>query len=1163
MRRFFGFFTLALLAWTSVPAVPAWGQAVLWEIGKFDQSSGEFNDNLDFRNPSVNPVFRVGKSTVKDWPAAQPGSMSKWGGGRAHPYTILFDLLSTPKGVYRLTISTLLEDARYPALLVEINGKAGLFYLDRKLSHYPGDGSAYSPVYGADQLEVTLPTSALRRGENRLVLTALDDPKDGEGDTALRYDALRLSQKPGGKTPPAPQAGAEPTVFYTTKDNKLAEITNVIVTLPEKVRKGKVALEVGKENFEATLSAEHDFGQQRFEFAVPELSGETPAVVSLNLNGPTHRWNVMLEPKRKWTIYLVPHAHLDVGYTDYQAKVYEVQSRNLDALEEEIRQDPDMRFSLDGSGIVEHYLSTRKPGARNTFLRLAREGKIAVPAQAANLLTGYATLEELIRSTDYAYSLHHRFGIPMDYANITDVPSYTWSYASILSALGLKYFAAASNNDRGPILYFGKWDEQSPFWWQGPDGNKVLMAYTRQYSQLWFTCGLPPQSATCRQGVPTFLQAFESPGYKPDTVLMFGSQFENTDLVPGEPEFVKKWNSDYAYPKFVLATFPDYFRYIEKNYGAALETVSGDGGPYWDDAPGTDAWYAALDRADQQRAPSAEEISTLATVLSPQLAPPRELIARTWDDLVLYAEHTWSSWGSYSRPESEETVRQFDVKHQRVMDARVAVNALADQSLSQLVDQIHLPARALVVFNPLNWTRSELVEADLDRGMALAEYPDMKLVPVEVMSHGPGYDHVRFLANGVPSFGYKCYRIGPATGQAEAAGEGAAAAGSSIENSFYRIEVDPATGAVRSLFDKEINRELVDPASPYKLDQYLYVSGGDERDTQIVHMRKSLPLASLTISPAANGRVAGVRRTPYGQVLTVEASGLHAPSIQTDIVLFDGEKKVEFVNHLKKEPVNNKEAVYFAFPVAMRKPAFTYDIQNGWVDPSRDMLKGAGLEWFSVQHWVKVSDGEAAVALVPIDAPLVTLGDINRGTWPEEFQPPSATVFSYAINNYWHTNTGRVQSGDFTFRYALTSGRELAPETLARFGRAAMTPFEVDELTDQDKFDNPDRPLSPAPSSFLEIDVPNVVLVNWKAANDGRGSIVRLLETAGRSATAHLNFPSFSLQRAWRTNAAEEGQEALRVSGSSVEVPLKPHEIVTVRVVVTKMSRESAVGSSE
>jgi len=1137
------------------PASTQANGTVLWEIGTFDQSSFEFKAKVDFSNPDDNPVFTVGQSRPdKDWPATHPGSENKTLGGRAHPYTILFDLAEAPQGRYSLTVSALLYSARVPNLMIELNGQKGLFYFDRKLSYYPGDLGAYSPIYGEGKLVMALPTAAFRQGQNKLVLTALDDSKDGPSDSELHYDALRLTQESGVESPSQPFVRVEPTVFYKEEKGVLREITEVTATVPAKFSSGKLELSVDGERLQAPLSGERDFGEYRLELGIPALSKPTAAAVRMNLDGKESTWNVTVNPKRKWTLYFVPHEHLDVGFTDYQAKVADVHNRNVDKLLGEIREHPEMRFNLDGSWIAKNYLATRNEAARKEFLALLREGKIALPAQEANLLTGYATLEELIRSKMYTHRLHREHGVPFDYANITDIPSYSWSYASILRAMGIKYFAAASNNDRAPILLYGRWNEKSPFWWQGPDGNKVLMAYTRQYSQLWFTCGLPPQAASARQSFPTFFQTFESPDYKPDIVLLYGSQFENTDLIPGEAPFVKSWNAEYAYPKFVITTFPEYFRAIEKNYGSALETVTGDGGPYWEDGMGTDAWYGAIDRSTQQRALSAEKSNTIATYLVPTLAAPRELIDRMWSQLVLFAEHTWTYWGGYSRPKSEESVAQLETKDHRVRDSYQIANSIIEQSLSEIANQIHMPATSLVVFNSLNWKRSELVEIDLDDGMTLQEHPGMQPVPVETLRRGNGYDHVRFLASEVPSVGFKCYQIARGTRPAShAPGESSESDENGLmENNFYRIEVDLSSGAIQSLYDKELKREIVDASSPYRLNQYLYVAGGDETRTQIVYMSKGLPHAKLSVSPSADGRILQRRRTPYGQVLTVAATGLHAPVIETDIILFDHEKKILLVNRLKKQPVSRKEAVYFAFPFAIHEPVFNYEIQNGWVDPSRNMLKGAGLEWFTAQHWVKVAGQDLEVGLVPVDSPLVTLGDINRGTWPQEFSPKSATVFSYVINNYWHTNFRRVQGGDFTFRYALTSGRSLAPDALAQFGRAAMTPLEINEVITNDKWENPSRPLPPQPTSFLEVDAGNVAVENWKVAEDGQGTVLRLLEVGGRAATARLRFPLLELHQAWVTTAMEVNQHEITVQGQSLEVNLKPHEIVTLRILASK-----------
>ena len=111
--------------------------------------------------------------------------------------------------------------------------------------------------------------------------------------------------------------------------------------------------------------------------------------------------------------------------------------------------------------------------------------------------------------------------------------------------------------------------------------------------------------------------------------------------------------------------------------------------------------------------------------------------------------------------------------------------------------------------------------------------------------------------------------------------------------------------------------------------------------------------------------------------------------------------------------------------------------------------------------------------------------------------------------------------------------------------------LELQQVLKTDKYGNPERPLSPAPTSFLQVDAPNVAVENWKTAEDGHGAIVRLVEVGGTSADVRLNFPLFDLQQAWRANAVEEDQEELPVSPHSLEVKIHPHEILTVRVAAT------------
>ena len=1114
-------------------------ETVVWRLGKFDHASAEFHG----AGRQTVVVDANAADAAALWPAMQAGSQNTRDRAQAAPRTIRFRLAGAPHGSYTLDLAVMLGYPRVPYLQLELNGTAGLVYLNRQLS-YHAEGRMDSPVCGEARERIPIPADLLKAGENELRITAIDDAPDENGDSYIGWDALQLLSGDKADHTAEPEMTVEPTVFYTAGNGRTNELVDVTVSFPAIVRQGSFAFALGGAEYHGQLKPDR-FGQQRFEYAVPAFAADSVAHLSLDLNGHSYEKSPHLTPKRQFTVYIVPNTHLDIGFTDYQPKIEELQNRNLDKLLLEMRKDADMRFSLDGAWLAEQFLRTRTAESRQDFMRLLREGKISVPAQSMNLMAGGAILETLLRSFTYGQALNREAGRAAEYANITDVPAYPWAYASVLHAAGVKYFAAGANDDRGPQPLYGRWQTRSPFWWEGPDGSKVLMSYNRQYSNLWFICGLPAREAGCRESLPAFLQTFDSPSYQPDTVLMYGSQLENTDLIPGEGEFVRSWNARYVWPKLKLATFPDYFHLIEQRYGGKLETVRGDFGPYWEDGIGTDARFAADYRRVESRALAVEKLASLAALQSPAWAPPSGRLHRLWKDLVMYAEHTYTYHGGYDQPEHEQSIRQIETKHFYVKDAREQAHWVAQESFSRLLDRIAIPAPALVVFNALGHARDGLVEFDLPNGAQLVDVATKKTMPMETLRRGNGYRHVRFLATAVPSMGYRVYDLSTS---ARDPGESARSeeVRDTIENRFYRVKWNAARGGVESIFDKQLGRELIDGKSPYLANQYVYVAGGE--GSRIVHMRDSLPDAKLTIGTSAGGKVMGVRRTDWGRILTYMTSGPHAPVIEGEIRLFDGEKKIEFVNRLHKDPVNVKEAIYFAFPFAAAEPAFEYEGQSGVVNPARDELPGGNREWYTIGHWMRVSGGGLSAAVIPLDAPLAAFGDINRGLWPKSFAPKSATLFSYVINNYWHTNFPRVQAGDFTFRYLVTSGSELNPADLSRLGREALTPLEVGQLIDNDKVQPSQGSLPSAQGSFLEIDGGGVEIEALKPAEDGNGYVVRLLETGGNARQIRMRSPLLRFERAWRSDASEESGREIENVEDGIDVALRPFEIVTLRL---------------
>jgi alpha-mannosidase len=496
----------------------------VWSIGEFNQSSGEF-----LPEPAIKSVapYVIGKSTPsKDWHAFQPGSGNGEFRHQPHPVSVEFNLGEKPTGFFRMKIALLVEHPRISALDVSINGHTGRFYQHPKLNYNAGDITCvFFPEYSSDTISFDLPARFFVKGTNHLVLTAIDEPSPGDqpssdgtpaGDSGVVYDALELEHRTGGANPSSRiSASIEPTIYYRSQEGQLKEMINVFVRYHEQPQRGNVKLEIKAHTYVQALPTDRAFGELKAQFAVPEFEATTLGKVTVDLNNHRSDFSQDLTPGRKWTFYVVPNEHLDVGYTDYQAKVAEVHARVIDEAMELIAKNPNFRYSVDGYWEIQQYLDTRTKAQKEKLFRMMAERKILVPAQDSSLLTGFPTAETLIRSLYPSYHLSQEVNGPFDYASITDVPSYTWSYASVLAAAGLMYFIAASDNYRGPILLLGHLNEKSPFWWEGPDGGKVMMWYSRHYHQVLTLFGMPPRWLQGTTRFPSSCRCMSTPPTNP------------------------------------------------------------------------------------------------------------------------------------------------------------------------------------------------------------------------------------------------------------------------------------------------------------------------------------------------------------------------------------------------------------------------------------------------------------------------------------------------------------------------------------------------------------------------------------------------------------------------------------------------------------------------
>ncbi len=1167
-------------------------EAPVFRIGAFDASSGEFRADSDAarrpgraRDPIVHidPASGLPEGGDAAWRRHHPGSASAYLGARPHPYTILFQLSDPPTGVMHLEIAVIYATPRLSSLELDLNGHRGRFYFDPVLDHSGGDAaSATIPHTSVARKSIALPASFFVRGENKLVLTAIDEaPTDerasgaaGIAYSGFTYDALELRYTPlAGYDFDSVMAHTKSTIFYRTTSAGPRNVVKSRFRFGRTPKSGEARLEIDGKQSKRDFSSEYDFGEVEVEFEVSPWQGVAKGELSLTASGLSWSEPVALEAGRRWTLLVIPSIHLDLGFTQTAAQVEEVQSAALDLALAESARDPEYRYLVDGAWVVERYLAGRSKERGEALLTAIREGRIGLPPQFANINTGTASLEGLIRSLAVGADLAARHDLPLNPPHISDVPSYSGSYASVLAASGMRAFIAGSNNWRAPVLLKGRWHEKSPFEWQGPDGGSVVMWYARGYAQLESLFGVPQQERAIRHSLPVFLKTYDRPDYRAQSVILFGSEAENKLTLPGGGPWMETFAAQYAWPKFRQVTSSEAIAQIRTEWEGEFPVVRGDFGSYWEDGVGSDARSTALQRTNHHRIESAETLASVASALDPSLRADAARLAEAWREILLYDEHTWNSVLASSQPSRERVERMTRDKASRSARAAQAIDGLIDRGFAQLASSVALDKFSVAVFNSRSQTRSGLVEIDLSLGLVPVDPVTQKPVAYEELQReasrlpfgGRGYRRIRFLAEDVPAVGYRVYGLKMTPPAASASPPHAYPLSTrEFKSPFYKLTVDPKRGGVASIIDRELDRELVDPASETLLAAPVYVTGGGDfwSDSLYLNTRERVT-PELLLHHVTRGRMISARKLSYGTRIEMECEvlppggiGVSGAGLQikSEIILFDHEKKIEIRQRVEKPATLDREALYFSFPFAGSARRFGYASQSAWVDPARDILAGGSLEWFSTTSWVASIDVGMIASVTPLDAPLITLGDVARGSWPDGFDPISNTIYSWPMNNYWPVNFPASQQGSFEFRYVVRSARDFDAARLTRDAARDLSPLEVAELAPAP---NPSGRSTPQAASMLEIDNPNLALVIWKRSADGQSIILRLLEIAGQPGRARIRLPHQKIAAAWKTNALEQSPNPIAVVDGTLELSFPAYTILTLQLEIENPSKES------
>jgi hypothetical protein len=102
-----------------------------------------------------------------------------------------------------------------------------------------------------------------------------------------------------------------------------------------------------------------------------------------------------------------------------------------------------------------------------------RDGRIVTHALPFTTHTESLEIEDLVRGMGFSSRLSRSAGIalPRD-AKMTDVPSHSWIIPTMLKHAGVEFFHIGCNEGVASP------DLPRLFWWEGPDGSRVLTMYS-------------------------------------------------------------------------------------------------------------------------------------------------------------------------------------------------------------------------------------------------------------------------------------------------------------------------------------------------------------------------------------------------------------------------------------------------------------------------------------------------------------------------------------------------------------------------------------------------------------------------------------------------------------------------------------------------------------
>jgi alpha-mannosidase len=834
---------------------------------------------------------------------------------------------------------------------------------------------------------------------------------------------------------------------------------------------------------------------------------------------------------QKPTLWVIPHTHWEGAVFKTREEYLEDGLPNIVKALKLLREQPGYRFTLDQVAYVRPFLE-RYPALEPDFRRFLAEGRLqlvgALDVMPDDNMPGGETF---IRQMQYGKGYYReRLGVDVTSGWLIDSFGHHAQLPQLLTKAGFKTFWFVRGVPRQ--------DFPSEFFWEGIDGTRISSIYLpHSYALLY---GSPNDKAGFKAFAQARFDMLSPNSHGPDRVGLSGPDVVEPEeqLAPRVEEFNRDPKSPFAMRMAVPADFEAAIA------GRTDRPVwKGELNPIFQGIYSSRIELKGWMRLMEQELLTAEKLSAIGA----WLGMPADLdgIWAGWEPVLFNQTHDLAS-GVMTDHVYEDTIRSYEFARRR---AEALIDARWDFMTSKI--DTRGPGSAVVVFNALGWTRSDIAVAAVgfdSAGVAAVSVKatDGQTVPSQILESTRYADgglktaRVAFIARDVPAMGYAAYHLLPATGAAVVATPATSTAGPSVsfENELYRVTLDGASGAITSVRVKNGDWEALASAANIvareqdRGDLWELYKGLDGASRVAMTTQQKVPKrGQAAFSDEGKGNNGTVTAGPVFSELRV-ARPFGTGKFGTTVRVYASLRRIE----IKTSLVNHEKFVRYQalFPTVFPKGRSTHEIPFGAID------RPGSIE-FPAQNWVDHGDGRRGLALLNIGLPGHVVTDGTMMVSLLRAHTLGAYGFGGGYEPGMSSESGYQLGQERTMQYALVPhAGDWREAGLVRDGLELNHPLICRPvLSHSGKL--------PARWAFLDVSNPHVVTTAMKPCRDGEIAL-RFYESSGRPAPGVSIMLPAKLSSAREANLLEDPGAAVKTDGNTVRLDFTPFEIKTIRL---------------